>query len=142
MYYLGFSRSILGINSCSNWCLIFNCFVLSEKRMSVNWNDSEKADELDRCFQKWQSLKECFKFLLEKTSLEVDYEKEMDIENSRRMVPGFLEDFTVRLNHVFSLFIVRKPFYGEPYHDFVDRLRPILDDYVRLNDEFNSNRLV
>ncbi len=109
--------------------------------MSANWNDAEKADELDRCFQRWQSVKECFKFLLEKTALEVDYEKEMDIESPRRMVPGFLEDFTVRLNHAFSLFIVRKPFYGEPYHDFNDRLRPVFDDYVRLNDEFNSNKL-
>ncbi len=114
--------------------------MLTLKRMSA-WTEEEKAQDLERCFEKWEDLKQCFRFLLEKAYQEVEYEKEMAMESPRRMVDGFLADFIPRLDYLFSLFIVSKPAYGERYGYFLERVKPILDDYVKLNNEFNSNKL-
>jgi len=56
-----------------------------------------------------------------------------------KMKEGFLDSFMPRLKHCFLLFMDRKPEYGEERHDFVERMRPVHDEYMRLREEFHAN---
>ncbi len=100
----------------------------------------ELALMLRRCYESWNSIKQCFIHLREKVDMEMVHE--LNAVEPRRMIEGFLLDFSPRLTDLYNQFFISIPRSGEEFSDYFNRIKPILDDYVKLSDEFNANRII
>ena len=93
----------------------------------------------------YDCLQTHFRILLDKVLDEVFYEsvtRANDPGLPLRVREGFLDGFLTRLNRLYDGFLSQNPTYGENCESFVERLKPIFDEYLLLREEFFVNMII
>ena len=87
----------------------------------------------DEASERWEDLRECISFLRAR------FDERILFSDRKEMDAAYVSDFSSRLACLFNKFMIVRPILGEDYSDFVNKMRPILDEYKALDAEFKNN---
>ena len=93
----------------------------------------------------FDNLQTHIKVLLDKVLDEVKYKSVTRFNNPElpmRVREGFLTGFHARLERLYSVFLSQYPSYGDDRETVVVRMRPIIDEYIQLREEFFINMII
>ena len=105
---------------------------------------SDLIRDYNKAGEKWEGIRSCVDWLRENIEEEKEHEAYVDNINPevpRRVVPGFLAEFSRRVDVCFNHLMLSRPVHGESYDTFFKRFMPVFEEYDRLTIEYEKSKI-